>query len=338
MLNLNKTNRITTQLLRKTSLVVLFQLVQLLFVGSVFAQTQLDLTSFSVSPPTAFLLVKPGSQATHTITLENTSRETLFIQPSMVDFSPDGKTGNPVLESQTTFPYLTFPDGRTVKNGWDLTKIKPGEKAQLTLRIAVPPLEKEKEWPVTILFTARPNPEEASPTRTNTTVLPSIGSNLIVLVSHEEQPVADLELLEAGVPQFADSLRPLTLKPVVKNTRFAATVASGTAELKNWWGKTIATHDIYPEIILGYSSRKMTGIAPAANLPQDKAPEKIPLTLKPSFLMGVYQVTYTVHTPTGIKQLPVKNPVIALPFSLIATLLMVAGVSFGLWYMQRKNK
>jgi hypothetical protein len=297
-----------------------------------FTQQQIG---FSLSPGTSFVRIKPGSQATHTITIENTSQKTLSIQPQVVDFTADGTTGTPVLQSGSSFPYLTFSDGRTLQNGWDPIELKSGQKAQLTLRIAVPPLEKEKEWPLTVLFKVQ-NTEKTL--EDNAAVIqPAIGSNLIVLVSNQEKLEQELSLIKAGTPLIVDSFKPLVLTPLVKNDQFAATVASGSAVLKGWSGKTIATQDFYPDIILGYSSRELTGISSQNStvLQAGQLPDKQLLSFKPPLFFGLYTVEYLLYSPTGESQLIGGDSVLALPLLGVGVIIIMSIIGILFWRTQK---
>ncbi len=310
--------------------------------------TLLEQAGFAISPPTAFLRIKPGSQATHTITIENTSQATLSIQPDLVDFTADGSTGNPVLQDTSVFPYLSFIDGRTLKNAWDPVILKPGQKAQLTIHIAVPPLEPEKEWPLTLLFKSQPVTETSSLTTQSpqettiqdsqeTSLRPTIGSNLIVLVSNQETLTQHITLANPQSFLVVDSFKPLALKPSFKNMQFAATVSSGSAVLKNWSGTAVATQELYPEIILGHSSKTISGLqrTSPANGAEQATLEKVPLVLRPAFLFGLYTLEYVVYSPTGERLVLGTATIIALPIFILGALIAIATVATVAWLKQK---
>ncbi len=309
----------------------------------VFAQTdQLQHAGFSISPATAFLRIKPGSQTTHTITLENTSQTALTIQPDLVDFTADGVTGNPVLQDKATFPYLTFVDGRTLANAWDPITLNPGQKAQLTLHIAVPPLEPEKEWPVSFLFKsqrAAQSPAASTQPDQETSLYPSIASNLIVLVSNQEMLPQHLALENPKSLIVVDSFKPLVLKPRFKNLQFAATVASGSAVLKNWSGTIVTTQEFYPDIILGHSTRLIGGLSKSLtnNADNENTPDRTALTLKPSLFFGLYTLEYVVYSPTGERTVLGTTPVLALPIFILGALVVIATIATITWLKQKKT-
>ncbi len=288
---------------------------------------------FTVTPPTSYIRVKPGSQTTHTITLENISRRTLLIQPRIVDFSTDGRSGAPILQNFTTFPYLQFQDGRTLEAGFDKVELRPEQKAQLTLLIGVPPTAEEKEWPLTVLFFAE-NTTVGVPD-SNALLQGSLGSNMIVLVSTESELSRRLSIIDADVPHFTDSMRPLTLQPIFKNKHYAATVASGSASLSDWRGTTI-TRELYPDVILGYSSREIQALSTSAQ--PDSLPDRTPITFKPPLFFGFYTLSYAITTPDGIPQEVFTQQIIALPFMAFAVIVVMGIIGASYWYLQRRNQ
>ena len=78
----------------------------LLWPGLTLAQTttpDLDLTIF---PPTAYLMVKPGTSITHRVLVKYDGQVRVNILPELVDFKTDGLTGAPILQQPSQLSYI----------------------------------------------------------------------------------------------------------------------------------------------------------------------------------------------------------------------------------------
>lgn len=271
---------------------------------TVTAQT----TGFSliVAPAQAYLKILPGNRATHTITLENTGDATLEVTPKVLDFATDGKTGVPILLGKTEFAYLNLTE--------DLHQpivLAPRAKAQLTLSFTVPSGAKNKEYPLSILFSAD-KLDAAQAEQDKSPITGSVVSNLVVLVSDESETTRKLTLLDSGAPQFVDSFSDITFTPVVKNESYAATIASGSATLLDWRGKTVAHFPFYPESVLGFSTRELRSYT-------DELQPRL-FSFKSPFLLGPYQIRFKIDNSSDEQQSIETNriTVFAAPFSLLS--------------------
>lgn len=279
-----------------------------------------NMIELKTSPPTAYLKIQPGGQASHTVTIENTGSLPVTLQPKLVDFSSDGKTGNPVLGDATTFPYLD-----TDSVSFTPVTIAPKAKAQLTLHITVPQGAPGKEYPLTILFE---NTQPAEYTLdTGAGLAASIGSNLIVLVTGVDNPDVNLSLKSLQISKLHDSFRPITFSPLIKNEGMSAALASGSAQIKNWRGTVIATFPIYPAVVLAGSSRELLT-------------ETGPFSYKKPFFFGVYTITITLTKGESGEEIALNesHKIIAIPlfFILLSTLIAV-GIFFYKRYQNRYN-
>lgn len=285
----------------------------------------------TITPPTAYLKVKPGSEATHTITITNNGTKAMILQPELVDFRSDGLTGKPILAATTTFPYLDADS-----SSFQPLTVTPNAKAKLTLHFSVPQGVPNKEYPLTLLF--RSVSSENQTTFGNTAQInASIGSNLIVLVSDKDTPDASFSLESFHISKIKDSFRPITFNPVVENTGFSATVASGSAEIKNWQGKVVSTFPIYPVVILGNSSRELQV---QIDKGKNSDPQFVPgnFYYKQPFFLGVYTVSLTLTSISDPQKviLTASENIIELPIILI--LCVVIGLSMYSIYKWRQRR
>lgn len=297
---------------------------------SVFAQSENSI-ALAISPPTAYLKVQPGGQATHTITLENTGSQPITLQPRLVDFSSDGKTGNPILSPVTSFPFLDI-DGTSFQP----VTIAPKSKAQLTLRISVPQGAPSKEYPLTVLF-ENTEPAENS-LSAGAGLAASIGSNLIVLITGVDNPDVNLSLESLQISKIHDSFRPIVFSPLVRNRGIAAAVASGSAEIKNWRGTVIASFPIYPSVILAGTSRELLTQL-NADQKQD-SPLIGPFSFKKPFFFGIYTITLTVTKgETGEEiALSESHKIVALPVLLLLLSSLTVVSIFSYKHYQNRQK
>lgn len=279
-----------------------------------------------VSPATAFLKIEQGGTASHTISLENTSTHAIQVRPRIVDFSSDNTSGIPVLSESTTFTYLA--DGQN-PNAFETLTLQPKEKAALRLSFAVPADAPSKEYPLTILFeTARSQPQVSLGAGADIKTV--IGSNLILLVTNTETLPTLLTLKAINAPLLSDSFSSLTFTPLVHNDSYAASVASGTATIKNWRGKPLATLPIAPEVVLGNSSRSLRMAV--------SSEENALFSYKQPYFLGWY--TIEVVLTTGLEDAPtsesLSKTVFFLPYSFTAVLFTLIVV--GMFAVLRKKK
>jgi hypothetical protein len=292
------------------------------------AQSVFDL---SITPPVAFLRVRPGTSATHIVTLENTGQTALTLKPKFVDFIPD--QGKAIPQAELTFSYLDLPT-----QGFAAVTLPPGRKSQLSIKVTPPRDAIEKEYYLTILFeSVLPQNETAAiPNPNNSTnVLPSIGSNLIVLVSQTDQDT-NLSITEFGIGPIVDSFRPINFSPSITNQSIQATSASGSAKLINWHGDSIYEQNIMPMVVLGQETRKLYG----ANLDEtstnpDGILTPIEFIFTPKFLLGPYQLEIELINPDLSTQ-KFQQAFFALPISVL-----FIGLIFGLtqlaWYLLKRR-
>lgn len=278
-----------------------------------------DQFGLSVAPPTAYLRVRPGTQAVHTMTVENTSPDSITIVPKVVDFTSDGQTGIPRLRDTTSFPYLVIPE-----SGFPPVVIPAGQKAQMKLIIAPTADATEQEWPLTILFEQQPNLHNTTTSATSSKVAGTVGSNLIVLVSNQAEPPFLLKVKAIEVPKIVDSFRPVTFTPILANDGVAAVVSSGSAQVRSLWGKNILNQSLFPDVVLGRTTRAARAIDNAGSVGQANSagtpnPQPTAFTLRP-LLLGPYQVTIQLTPPDNT---PLSTPpsftttFIALPLTIL---------------------
>lgn len=310
----------------KYLLVVVFFLIGNAATSVVHAQTSSELT-MSVKPVRAYLKIHPGNRSAHTVNIKNTGTIPLTISPSIVDFAPDGRTGSPVLQETTTFPYLDLEN-----NDLSPIQLAPGQEGRLTLSFSVPADAPSQEYPLSILFSANSSNQEFS-INSNSTTTGIIASNLVVLVT-DQNPEKNITIKSFNSTRFIDSFGSISFSPLAENASFAAATASGSATITNWRNKEIASFPLYPDTILGYSTREIRSLISKAQEIQNEEETIIEpgvFAYNPPFLFGVYKITLTLDNSTDEQTSIQKSQftVLAFPFSILLVGLLGVGLYAG---------
>lgn len=319
--------KISTQITSRLTVAVLCSLIMFSAASRVAAQDSFQL-DVSISPSVSFLKLQPGSSAVYAITVENTGSKQVTLKPTIVDFKSDNLTGVPVLTRVLTFPY--FEDIDTLPT---LT-LKPGETAQAQLNMTIPAGAPNAEYPMTILFET---PEDSVPTLPGQVGSQAqIGSNLIILVTNETETPTDVSIDSLQTSPFIDSFRPITFSPLVRNNSFAGTVASGSAEIKNWRGATVAEFNFPEQVVLGNSTRGLLVVTPESILTSSTGEAAPQLTLaqyKTAFLLGPYWIKSSIVAGPATAQYKISETtlVVSLPFSII----IAAGIISIIWLIHQ---
>ncbi len=298
----------------------------LLWAAPIFAQTRTETLqqmqvntettdpkrfSLEVSPPVKYIQIKPGAKLSHTITLKNIGAFALEITPKVVDFVPDGETSSPILKDSTNFSYIEMPE-----RGWPMLTLRPNQTAQLTINFSVPSDAPEKEYPLTILFEQHALTDAGAGSR----VTGSVGSNLVVLISNQNTPSPELEITSLGVFPLLDTFSSLTVEPLISNRGISAQAINGTVTIRNWRGTVLEEFTLFPDVILGNSSRRARA---QSTLSEDgEVTDPVAIQYQPDWLLGLYQIDLQLTTiEPGTEDAPVHRPlaqqrvtVIALPY------------------------
>ncbi len=281
--------------------------------------------SLSVYPPSAYLKIKPGTTANHTIELTNTTINTIVVTPKVFDSKPKVDSGYPEMQPTFSFPFLSDQVQQMSP-----ILIKPGETNIFSLHFTVPPEAIAKEYPLTVLFSS--TIEQAitdNQINSNSKLYGVIGANLVVLVSSDEELPNLLQVIDISLPKFFDSLRGLSFTPMLLNQGVQTVVASGSATIIDTFGKTVYQTQIYPDMILGKQQRSARAISSTLN---DAVPEPVVFSYDPLFLLGKYTITTNIVDNQGNTRNSYTRTVVALPYSFLVVVFLIC---FG-WIFSRK--
>lgn len=293
----------------------------------------IDLT---VSPPVSYLLLKPGETNRHVVTLEQYGTIPLEMEVLVVDFQADGRTGQPNLGDLANLSATTFPHVRLEGSGLMIDSagtgasftLGVGERRTITLVFALPDTQVEREYPMSVLFTARPAGSVIQ-SGSGASVSALVGSNLIATVSRTERDRGRLQPKTIDAPTILDSLGRLNFTILAENTGLNATNASGSATITNWQGTEVARYDFYPDMILANSTRLLrTSTDGSDPLDPDIDPSLISEVFgyEAAFLLGPYTIDIELAHNGQLESAGstrVSARVVALPYSLVMIPLII---------------
>lgn len=309
------------------------------------AAAALDLKVF---PPTAYISAKPGAGVNHQVKLKNSGLYTLEVTPALVNFHGDEQTGQVILEQKSDFTYLNL-DGDKDKWGKSFL-IKPGEEQTLNFVIALPSDAEYKEHTLSILFQAK-QLLYVNDSGRESTLSAVIVSNLVLLVSADDQDRGELTIEQFFLPKVADSFVGFSFSALAKNIGANATPIDGHIKISHWPDQNVEMYELYPDMVLAGNKRlvramseddlktlesmeesKEIKIAAGENYEAQKAEFinqklKTKQFYKKSFLIGAYDLELKVGDDI------LQKRVIVLPFSvlLVAILLPLIHWIFNLF-------
>jgi len=221
--------------------------------------------NLSVTPPLLRVHIKPGKSITQVFTLENLSQSDQTLVARIVPFTEADDKGNPVLNPKATAPWLSYFGlaNSTIKLNEPFT-IQAGAKEQLILSLAIPDNASLEDIYATLMISTYTNNVDQS--YQGTTVLATIGSNMLITISSQAYPDTVLKIVnfspqadilaKIGNLYFADSITPLTFTADVSNEGNFAAETKGIFRITR--GNTpVYLEGILPVNVIGKSSRQL---------------------------------------------------------------------------------
>lgn len=275
----------------------------------------------SISPSVVELTLQPGKLVTQTYLLENAGSSDLTVTATLKDFIADGKTGTPILQEATTFPYAQLQNADVQLN--TPFTLKANSSQQLILAIKPDAAAQERDWYMSLVLQTQPTQGETL-TQSGAAVTGNIASNILVRIANSDLAELKWDLELQGIPQFIDSLQSMNITPLVKNHSKTAAIPEMSMLILNWKNEIVYEHDGLPERVLANSSREIAAAQQRKDDPRSYQPTTF--TFDPLFAVGPYTVRTTIrNNATGPKV--VEESFIAFPFSLLIAIIFL-GVSF----------
>lgn len=322
-----------------------------IFSDQILAASALDL---KIYPPVAYLSVKPGAGINHQVKIKNDGLYTLEITPVLVDFHSDEKTGLAILEQKSDFIYLNL-DGDSNKWGKSIL-LKPGEEKILNFVIAMPSEATYEEYYLSILFQAK-QLSYNSVASEDTVISAVVASNIVLLVSSDEQNRGELSIEQFFLPKIADSFMGFSFSALIKNIGINAVPIEGHIKISHWPDQNVETYEIYPDMVLAGSKRFVRAMTEQDLKTLEKMEEAKEVTIatgedyevkkvafineklrnkffyKKGFLIGAYDLELKVGDDF------LQKRIIVLPFSILLIVILLPFLYwiFTLFYKSLKN-
>lgn len=286
--------------------------------------------SLSVSPPVVEIMLAPNKQVSQTFTLK-TSGENLDVTPELHLAKPKDSNGHMTIDLN---PLNTSSIPLTINIA--------GPNTSPTLTFSAANTDVPQDIYLALVFKTNIDPLRAGSSRPSTTSLsPAISALILVTINPSGVIPINLEINDFSPSLFHDSWLPLTIKPAIENKSDTMIRPLGSYEIISPRGKTVFTTSLYPNLILGNSSRNIMGFhSRSEGSPHsgsaDVAGDPIPLTWSPKWSnIGPYRLHLTVTTQGGTKISEIEKVVWVIPLRLTIILsLIVVIVVFAL----RRNK
>jgi hypothetical protein len=312
-----------------------------------------DSFSLKVYPPVSYLSVKPGAAITQQIELVNNGQFTLQVTPQIVDFHSDNKDGAVILEQKATNNYINI-EGEA-DNWGEFFTLRPTEKKQINLLISVPSSAKQEEIHASILFQAEQQIYEGQEKAGQSLISGIVASNVILAISTDGEDRGELTIENFSLPRFVDSFMGISFSAKVKNIGFNAKPVEGYFKISHWPETETEIYQLYPDMVLADSQRVVRAMSEEdldelelleknkdvliANgkdfdlekekMIQEKLQSK--MFYKKAFLLGTYDFELKVGDDI------LQKRVIALPFSLLAILLLFPVLYLFLKFLLKKT-
>lgn len=264
--------------------------------------------SLSVSPPITQVLIKPGKTATQTYQIVSNGEGGLY-SIQIFPFLPDGNEGQIAIDenADTTWFSLLQPQ---IKFG-EKFNVPSGSTTTVVIQIEVPPEATQKDYYYSVIFQSE---NEIGMGQSVSQTSGRIGSNLLISVVSDENPFRLAEVQEFSAPLIVDSLSKIDYSVILKNVGKTFFKPTGKIIVSNFISKKVTNLEIAPQNVLAYSERKTLCL---------KEESLIDCTYDSPVLLGLYKAKLTFTLDGQDKTYQAEVTTLALPFSLIAVLLVI---------------
>ncbi len=305
----------------KTKLLITTACSLLLTTHQVIAQTnEIDLTIY---PPTQFIELEKDQQKTYTIELTQNGNLPLEVTPHIVDFIPDGETGNPQLQGTSSVDFIKITNPNI---SFDRPfQLQPNTTTKININIDPNDNNIEKEYLNTIVFETRPS-SQTSIIQTGTKTSAIIASNLIIYVGDFSNYTGEIYIKNLETASLVESFRPIKFSAIAFNDNPKSVPLSGKAKIYDWQMNQLAEYELYSDIVLGKSSRL---IRHKNDIDQSLSSE---FMYEEPFLFGPYTIEIELTNPDpNIQQtFTIRKRVLALPYSILI-MIMIATTGYVLY-------
>lgn len=272
-------------------------------------------TTLKISPPVVEILIAPNKKATQTFHLKYLGDNILII-PELHLVSPDGTSGHSLVDpspvNPSSIPLIVRMIGREF--GEPISTTGDTLPLTLTFEAASTDIAKDVYLALVIRAISADSPLSASPTT------PAISALILTTINPTGVMPINLEIKDFTPPFFHDSWGTFTINPIAKNNVPIMIRPEGKYEIISPSGKTVLSIPLYPNLILGNSSRLLQGSELCKeNDIQSSEPCKITnLSWSPSWRdVGPHRIHLTLTTQGGTKLTDVEKVIWIIPIKII---------------------
>lgn len=265
----------------------------------------------SVSPPVVEAIVAPNKSFSQDFKFK-TSQADLVVIPELHSVKPDGINGHSIIDSKpidpTSIP-LVVSSTPSFSSRINLT----GDETTITLNFEAASSDISQD--VYLALVLKVEPKDAFEKSSLTS--PAISALILITITPDGIYPVSLEVQDFEPSLFHDSWSPFSIKPTLKNDSPFMIRPKGKYEIISPTGTTIHSIDLYPNLILGNSSRILESMT--QDLPGN-------LSWQPKWTdIGPHKLKLTIETQGGTKLSQIEKLVWIIPLRLfiISVLLII---------------
>ncbi|MFC1710375.1 hypothetical protein ACFL0F_01805 [Patescibacteria group bacterium] len=290
----------------------------------VLAQT----VSLSITPPIYEVMIAPGKQASQSYLLENNGNDTL-VSVKLVPFSPSDNLGNVVLDETLNREQLTARDWFSLEKPDILFEeqlsLPGGSSVEYILNIAPHSTAAEGDYYFTLLFET--DSGELGGGR-GSAVKTKIGSNILLTVSKDGNPLKIAKVSKFKVPQLVDSFGSLVYQVEIENDGNSFFKPNGDITITPTFGG-IQLMRLTPFNILASTKRIIPCMV-------DDVP--IECRFERPFLLGIYKAQLRFQIDDEPRYFQTETETLAFPFVLILIIIVFIIMLKVIRRIGKKNK
>ncbi len=294
---------------------------------------QAQSATLTLSPPVVEILLSPNHKVSQTFTL-SAEGSPLVLTPTLRLAKPNGTDGHVTIDpsplNESTIPLVitsSHPLNEPIMSDGPVT---------LTLTFEGASLDVPQDIYLALVLSA--SSTDSPLTRPNLGVGGGISSLILLTLTPVGTLPVSLEIEGFSPPVVHDSWTPLTLAPTLKNGAPIMVRPEGTFEIIGPGGTTIISLPLYPNLILGDSSRSILASSKDPSFAQQGTVlQALPLSWSPKWSdLGPHRLRLTITTQGGTKLTEVEKVVWILPLRIIAFCTVLIFVALT-WFIKTKK-
>lgn len=273
-------------------------------------------TTLSVSPPVVEILVAPGKKLVQNFTFK-AEGEDLSVIPEIHLVKAQDDLGHVTIDPK---PYTPSSISLAITSNYPLGQPVPLKNHEINFRLTFEAASLDVARDTYLALVVRVGSTNELQSASST--LPAISSLILATINPTGVTPIDLDIENFNLPLLHDSYLPLTITPNLKNNSPIMLRPRGIYEVFNSTGKMVFSLPLYPNLVLGQSSRTIRGSL--KDLPTN-------LTWTPFWHnLGPHRLRLTITTEGGTKIVELEKPIWILPIRgiilIVLTLIIILAV------------